>query len=171
VCLSTSQCLCLCRNHMIYRTSTNRSDSVDVRYSACTSLCSPNEDFGRPNKHFRMRFRSTFQCFVAQIKSQHASSHIDRFRFASRCAISDFVFLGHKITTCIIAHRSIRFASRCAISVLYLLARIESVNVRFIGLVIFWPRNTTPDIAHRPTRPQNPRFKDAHTGTNRRFDA
>jgi len=31
------------------------------------SLPLPNEDFGRPNKHFRTRFRSTFQRFVAQI--------------------------------------------------------------------------------------------------------
>ena len=35
--------------------------------SFVTTLCSPNEDFGRPNQHFRMRFRSTFQRFVAQI--------------------------------------------------------------------------------------------------------
>ncbi len=32
-----------------------------------TSLCSQNEDFGRPNKHLRTRFRSTFQRFVAKI--------------------------------------------------------------------------------------------------------
>ncbi len=31
------------------------------------NLCSPNEEFGRPNKHFRTRFPSTFQRFVAQI--------------------------------------------------------------------------------------------------------
>jgi hypothetical protein len=30
-------------------------------------LCSPNEEFGRPNKHFRTRFPSTFQRFVAEI--------------------------------------------------------------------------------------------------------
>jgi hypothetical protein len=29
------------------------------------TLCSPNEDFGRPNEPFRVRFRSTFQRFVA----------------------------------------------------------------------------------------------------------
>ncbi len=33
-----------------------------------STLCSPNEDFGRPNKHFRTHFRSTFQRFVAQIE-------------------------------------------------------------------------------------------------------
>ena len=30
-------------------------------WSFVTTLCSPNEDFGRPNQHFRVRFRSTFQ--------------------------------------------------------------------------------------------------------------
>jgi hypothetical protein len=25
------------------------------------NLCSPNEDFGRPNKHFRTRFRRIFK--------------------------------------------------------------------------------------------------------------
>ncbi len=28
------------------------------------SLCSPNEDFGRPNQHCKVQFRSTFQRFV-----------------------------------------------------------------------------------------------------------
>jgi len=32
------------------------------------SACSPNEDFGKPKQHLRMRFRSTFQLFVAQIE-------------------------------------------------------------------------------------------------------
>ncbi len=31
-------------------------------------LCSPNEDFGRSDKHFRVCFRSTFQRCVAQIE-------------------------------------------------------------------------------------------------------
>ncbi len=31
----------------------------------------PNEDFGRPNKHFRTRVRSTFQRFVAQNLYSH----------------------------------------------------------------------------------------------------
>jgi len=35
------------------------------------TLCSPNEDFGRSDKHFRVRFRSTFQRFVAQIEYSH----------------------------------------------------------------------------------------------------
>jgi hypothetical protein len=30
-------------------------------------LCSPNKDFGRPNKPFRKRFRRTFQRFVAKV--------------------------------------------------------------------------------------------------------
>ncbi len=35
-------------------------------------LCSPNEDFGGPNDEpFRMRVRSTFQRFLAQIKYSH----------------------------------------------------------------------------------------------------
>ncbi len=29
------------------------------------NVCSPNEDFGRPNEPFRVRFRSTFQRFLA----------------------------------------------------------------------------------------------------------
>ncbi len=36
--------------------------------SFVTTLCSPNEDFLRTNEPFRMRFRSTFQRFVAQIR-------------------------------------------------------------------------------------------------------
>jgi hypothetical protein len=36
--------------------------------SSTVTLCSPNEDLGRPNQRFRMRFRSTFQRFVAQIE-------------------------------------------------------------------------------------------------------
>ena len=31
----------------------------------------PNEDFGRPNKHLRLHFRSTFKRFVAQIMYSH----------------------------------------------------------------------------------------------------
>ena len=31
----------------------------------------PNEDFGRPNQPFRMRFRSTFQRLLAQIRYSH----------------------------------------------------------------------------------------------------
>jgi len=31
----------------------------------------PNEDFGSPNQHFRICFRSTFQRFVAQIRYSH----------------------------------------------------------------------------------------------------
>jgi len=37
----------------------------------CDFLCSPNEDFGRPNQHFRARVRSTFRRFVAQIWYSH----------------------------------------------------------------------------------------------------
>ncbi len=36
-----------------------------------TILCSPNEDFGRPNKHFRTHLRTTCQRFVAQIRYSH----------------------------------------------------------------------------------------------------
>ncbi len=36
--------------------------------SSLPNLPLPNEDFGRPNKNFRTRFRSTFQRFVAQIE-------------------------------------------------------------------------------------------------------
>jgi hypothetical protein len=35
--------------------------------SFVTTLCSPNEDFGSLNQHFRMLFRSNFQRFLAQI--------------------------------------------------------------------------------------------------------
>jgi hypothetical protein len=41
-----------------------------------------------------------------------ATVRLAAVRFASRCAISGFVSLGQKITTCIIAHRPIRLASR-----------------------------------------------------------
>ena len=43
----------------------------DWCYPLVTSLCSPNEDFGRPNKHLRLHFRSTFKRFVAQILYSH----------------------------------------------------------------------------------------------------
>jgi hypothetical protein len=33
----------------------------DVWWPESGILCSPNEDFGRPNQHFRRHFRSTFQ--------------------------------------------------------------------------------------------------------------
>jgi len=104
-------------------------------------------------------------CISWPEKSQHASSHIDRFDSPFKCAISGFVSLGQKnhnmhhrastdsirksnvryrvlyllarkITTCIIAHRLIRFASRCAISV-------------FVSL---GQKITTCIIAHRPIR-------------------
>jgi len=39
----------------------------EMLLSFVTTLCSPNEDFGRPHKHFRTRVRSTLQRFVAQI--------------------------------------------------------------------------------------------------------
>ncbi len=42
------------------------SDSDNV-----TSLCSPNEDFGRVNKTFDEFFRSIFQWLVAQIEYSH----------------------------------------------------------------------------------------------------
>ena len=40
-------------------------------WSFVTTLCSPNEDFGRPNQHFRVRFRSIFQRLLAQIVYSH----------------------------------------------------------------------------------------------------
>jgi len=39
--------------------------------SFVTTLCSPNEDFGRRNKRWNPDFRSTFQWFVAQIEYSH----------------------------------------------------------------------------------------------------
>jgi len=51
-------------------------------------------------------------CILLARKSQHASSHIDRFD----SPVDVRYLLARKITPCIIAHRPIRFASRCAIS-------------------------------------------------------
>ncbi len=44
-----------------------RVGGVNFVLSSKIVLCSPNEDFGRPNQHFRARVRSTFRRFVAQI--------------------------------------------------------------------------------------------------------
>jgi len=43
-------------------TTIRGSECKEIREKA--SLCSPNEDFGRSDKHFSLRFRSTFQRFV-----------------------------------------------------------------------------------------------------------
>ena len=42
--------------------------SMHVSTLLSPNLCSPNEDFGRPNLHFRVCFRSTFQRLLAQIR-------------------------------------------------------------------------------------------------------
>ena len=58
---------------MITKDSRMRCD-VLVSWDAaifCSNFMHPNEDFGRPNKHFRVRFRNTFQRFVAQIRYSH----------------------------------------------------------------------------------------------------
>ncbi len=44
---------------------------VQLYPSLTKTLPLPNEDFGRPTQHFRMRFRSTFQRLVAQIVYSH----------------------------------------------------------------------------------------------------
>jgi len=108
------------------------------------------------------------RCILLARKSQHASSHIDRTDSSVDVRYLPLYLLARKITTCIIAHRSSRFARRGAITDFsILLAR----------------KITQCIIAHRPkrfvsrcaisavvSRPRNPRFKDAHTGTKRRFE-
>ncbi len=56
-----------------------------------TILCSPNEDLGRPNKHFRPRFRRTFQRFVlTPLKSASktwSESYVNKSQLTCQCFI------------------------------------------------------------------------------------
>jgi hypothetical protein len=68
-----------CSHNLVSSTNTSTSTNVGEVISLWLPnvellvliLCSPNEDFGRPNKHFRTRFRSTFQRLVAQVEYSH----------------------------------------------------------------------------------------------------
>ncbi len=60
-----------CYHHLVPRSNLVVSwtcTSSCYHHLVTRSLCSPNEDFGRPDQPFRMGFRSTFQRFVAQIE-------------------------------------------------------------------------------------------------------
>jgi hypothetical protein len=108
-------------------------------------------------------------CDFSGQEIQNQISHIDQPNRIGRCAIypsCDFLAKSYK-TRC---RTSTNRTSRCAIypSCDFLAQkdntrhriptnRTESVDVRYVCIVIFWPRNTTPDIAHRPTEPNRSR--------------
>jgi len=115
------------QNHnMHHRTSTEsiRESMYDIWRCIFVSLGQQNH-----NMHHRTSTDSIRQstcdiwgCISWPAKSQHASSHIDRFDSPVDVRyLGLYLFLASNITTCIIAHRvgchrPIRFASRCAIS-------------------------------------------------------
>jgi len=98
------------------RTSTRFESPVDVRYLFLYLLARKTRKFSHIESSTDSNRQSMCDiCFcISWPEKREKFSHIDRFE-SSRCAISVFVSLGQKITTCIIAHRPIRFTSMSAV--------------------------------------------------------
>ena len=76
-----------------------------------------NHNIDRSDSPVDVRYLVLYLLYISwPEKSQHASSHIDRSESPVDVRYRVLYLLARKITTCIIAHRPIRFASRCAIS-------------------------------------------------------